>query len=705
MPNGPVDIATFASSLQTSVMLTQSTEVAAIVFQPGAAAFTINDILSTNDLTLSGTGIQNNSGIEQSFVVGALETGNEILFTNGASAGAGNLFTVNAGLKSGGQGGGVSFQGNASAGQSSYLTKSCPVSDGFNLGGGYGYVQFSEGSTAAEGTFTNEGSHFTNSPGGATFFNGALAGDGTFINQPGTVADAAGGVTQLILSSSAERGTFINNGATVAGAHAGKTQFYDSSTPAESLLIANGGSNGGDGGSIYFQGSAISSTARCQIFGNGSLDIEFSFPSVAIGSLEGDGQTLIGSTTLIVGSNNLSTTFSGTFAGDGAFQKVGSGTLTLAGVSDFFIGPKTVVQGTLVAAQDNVLGTGDAFVRAGAILSLKGGAQNNNIADTAQLHLVDGALVVLDFTGPPESVVGLTINGIAQDDGLYGPIGSGAANERPEFTGTGTLLVAPPPPLQLLNISTRLQVQTGDGVLIGGFIISGTAPKQVLIRGIGPSLLDLGLSGALLDPVLELHGADGKIIETNDDWKDTQSSAIKATGIAPTDDRESAILQTLAPDSYTAVLRGKGSASRIGLVEIYDLDQRVDSSLANISTRGFVDQGDGVLIGGTILGPNDGAGPVSIVIRALGPSLEKLGLTGTLPDPVLTAYNENGAVIQSNNDWEMPPSPEIEENGLAPGDPRESVLELLLGPGSYTAIVSGKEGGTGIALVEFYNLH
>lgn len=699
VPNGAADTATFSNSNQTSVSISENIEVDAISFEPGAGAFTISNV-ADQDLTISGMGIVNNSAVEQNFMVGAPDNSTLISFRGTATAGALTRFTVNAGNQSGGQGGHVWFLENSSAGHGTFITKGSPISGGSVFGGGYGYVEFFDQSSAGEGNFINEGSVFSNSPGGATFIYAAFAGSGIFTNNAGTVAGAGGGVTQVTTTGSAENGTFVNNGGAIAGAGGGTTIFLDRATAADAILIANGGVSGAEGGSIIFEGLSDGGAAQCRLFGNGTLDVQYDGPVVTIGSLEGDGQALIGSTTLIVGSNNLSTTFSGTFLGDGALEKVGTGTLTLSGVSEFFVGPKTVTQGTLQASKDGVLGTGDVTVNAGATLELQGGANNDDVANAATLHLIDGSIVSLDFSGAAETVVGLTINGVPQSDGVYGSAASGAAHQLPQFTGTGTLLVAPLPTIQFLNVSTRLQVLTGDNVLIGGFIVAGNEPKQVVVRGIGPSLQDVGITGALSDPVLELHDSSGNIIATNDNWRDGQAAAIEAAGLAPTNDNESAILQTLDPGAYTAILRGVNDSTGIGLVEVYDLDQTVDSYLANISTRGFVQTGDNVMIGGTILGPSDGAGFVGIVVRALGPSLEALGVTNALQDPVLTAYDANGTGILTNDDWQSGGVP-----GFDPSDSRESAMQLFLTPGNYTAIVTGKDDDTGVALIEFYNLH
>ncbi len=254
---------------------------------------------------------------------------------------------------------------------------------------------------------------------------------------------------------------------------------------------------------------------------------------------------------------------------------------------------------------------------------------------------------------------------------------------------------------QLLNISTRLRVLTGDNVLIGGFIVSGPEEKRVIIRGIGPAL-DAFVAGALADPTLELHAGDGAVIATNDNWKSDQQADIEATGLQPTNDLESAIVATLPGDAgYTAILRGKNGTTGVGLVEAYDLDTTANSKLGNISTRGFVDVGDNVLIGGFI----SGNGFADVIIRAIGPSLTRFGVAGALQDPTLELHDGNGVIIDSDDNWKESQQAEIAATGLQPANDLESAIVATLTPGAYTAIVRGKNDTTGVGLVEVYNLN
>lgn len=254
-----------------------------------------------------------------------------------------------------------------------------------------------------------------------------------------------------------------------------------------------------------------------------------------------------------------------------------------------------------------------------------------------------------------------------------------------------------------LNLSTRGLVSNGGDTLIAGFIVSGTDPKNVALRVLGPSLGSAGLSGTVADPNLTLYDSAGNVVATNDNWaSDPNASELTANGLAPTNAKEAATVQTLNPGSYTVVAGSVDGSTGLGLIEAYDLAPESSSELANVSTRGSVGTGDNVLISGVIVGQID---PATVILRALGPSLASAGLTGTLSDPYLTVYDQNGATIATNDNWQDNlTSTDIQKNGLAPSDPAESALLLNLPPGLYTASVTGVGGTTGIGLLEVYNL-
>jgi hypothetical protein len=253
-----------------------------------------------------------------------------------------------------------------------------------------------------------------------------------------------------------------------------------------------------------------------------------------------------------------------------------------------------------------------------------------------------------------------------------------------------------------------MRVQTGDRVGIGGFIITGTVPKTVLLRAIGPSLSRYGIIDLLADPVLELHGPGAFVTVINNNWRDTQETEIQATGIPPTNDLESAILATLTPGNYTAIVRGNGGTSGVALIEIYDLAQNVDAKLANLSTRAFVSTGDNIVIAGFLLSNNGSTALDHIVVRGIGPSLAPgvFPASAVLADPTLELRDTNGALILANNDWQDNPiqAAELIAAGLAPTSNLESGISSTLSPGLYTALLAGRDFGTGIGVVEVYDL-
>jgi cyclophilin family peptidyl-prolyl cis-trans isomerase len=262
-------------------------------------------------------------------------------------------------------------------------------------------------------------------------------------------------------------------------------------------------------------------------------------------------------------------------------------------------------------------------------------------------------------------------------------------------------------PAHLANISTRAVVGSDDAALIGGFILRGDAPKRVAVRALGPSLADVGLTGVLPDPTLELHDSAGALIASNDNWQSASNAQeLIDADLSPNRPNESAILITLPASSdglgYTAIVRGVGGSSGIGLVEVYDLDSGPGASVLNISTRSDVQVDDNVLIGGVIVG---GEGSERVLVRAIGPSLAIAGIADPLADPTLTFFDGQGTQIDFNDNWqENPAQTEIEATMLAPNDPEESAILETLAPGAYTAIVRGAGAGTGTGLVEVYVL-
>ncbi|MFL6519693.1 MAG: PKD domain-containing protein [Chthoniobacterales bacterium] len=253
----------------------------------------------------------------------------------------------------------------------------------------------------------------------------------------------------------------------------------------------------------------------------------------------------------------------------------------------------------------------------------------------------------------------------------------------------------------LANLATRVQVGAANNVAIAGFIVTGNSAKQIVIRGLGPSLAGAGVQGALNDPLLELYDASGNFLSSNNDWQDTHAQALRDANLAPTNDLESAILTTLAPGAYTVILRGNAGATGIGLVELYDLQISASSKLGNLSTRGLVGADQSVMIGGTIVTGQDNA---RVAFRALGPSLSAAGIANALADPELNLFDVNGTRLASNNNWKDSQQSAIASVGLAPANDLESAIVIDLAPGNYTAVVSGVNGTNGVALVEAYHL-
>ena len=411
-----------------------------------------------------------------------------------------------------------------------------------------------------------------------SILGGELTISGTGIRQDSSVLQtfAASDGGQIIFKnmSTAGHATF-GSGGNFMGAFGSKIVFDDSSTAGSATLEASGGDLQFPEGEIFFNGTSNGGAAQVKVFSGccsshstrGSLNIRGHQGGMRIGSIEGSGTVLLGANDLTVGTNNLNTTFSGVIGNDGhrgSLAKVGSGVLTL--------------QRSLVDC----------------------------IADTVGLILVSGSVIKLDFTGPPDVIASLMVDGVSQPAGIYGGPMSGAPNILPQFAGSGTVKVGS----ILGNISTRAFVQTADNVLIGGFIVEGAEPKDVIIRAIGPELTQHGVPNALADPRLELHDATGALIASNNDWQHTiiggiiindQVFDIAVSGHAPTDTAESAMIVSLPPGNYTTIVRGVNNTTGVALVEAYDRFLTPNSKLGNISTRSFVQTGADVMIGGFIV--------------------------------------------------------------------------------------------------------
>jgi hypothetical protein len=368
-----------------------------------------------------------------------------------------------------------------------------------------------------------------------------------------------------------------------------------------------------------------------------------------------------------------------------------------------FIGTATTSNGTVACTLD-VSAAAQLIVTFDLTLTVDAQGQVSGTGTASN----GGVVVLVNVTGTSGvDVCTLVATGVSPPDFVW--VGTG----KPNFTGFtaaytahgfgasrigGGVVVAPKAtaPALLGNISTRLSAQTGDNVLIGGFIVTGTQPKKVLIRAIGPSL---PLTGSLADPKMELHDSSGMLLDTNDNWKDAANKqAIIDTTIPPQNDKESAILITLEPGAYTAIVSGVNNTTGIALVEVYDLDLTVDSKLANISTRGLVQTGDNVMIGGFIV---LGTEAQKVMVRAIGPSLP---VPDNLDDPTLELHDPNGTLLAANDDWVSDQGLDILATTIPPLNDKESAIVATLLPQAYTAIVRGVNGTSGVALVEAYAL-
>jgi hypothetical protein len=258
------------------------------------------------------------------------------------------------------------------------------------------------------------------------------------------------------------------------------------------------------------------------------------------------------------------------------------------------------------------------------------------------------------------------------------------------------------------NISTRLPVGTGDNLLITGFIITGPggSTKKLIVRGSGPST---NVPGALANPTLEFHDNTGSLIASNDNWRTTviggiitsdQVAEIQASGLAPANDAESALIGTVSPGSYTAQVRGANNTTGIGVAEAFDLSLGSAAKVANVSTRGQVGAGDNLMIAGFIIVNN----PLRVVVRGIGPSLIPFGIPNALTDPTLELHDGNGALVLGNDNWRLTQEAEIAATGLQPSNDAESALVITLQPGAYTAQLRGVNNGTGVGVVDVFAL-
>ncbi len=514
------------------------------------------------------------------------------------------------------------------------------------------------------------------------------------------------------------------------------------------LSMTNGGAGAENGGAIINENGGTVNVTECAISGN-SAERGGGISNQDTGTLNVVGCTISGNTAVRGGGitnqisgivNVMNSTIYGNHGIDGGgIRKVGFGAVNVSNctiVANTGRGMVNVVSGSFSVKSSiiggNQLGNGSgdvsgAFQSQGFNLVSNADASTGFIQPTDQTGTKDRPLSLglggLNDNGGPTKTMQVLAYSRAIDkgsnEGLNGDLTTDQRGEDLLRTfddpnvpnaagGDGTDIGAfeaqaplvTPTPGRLGNISTRVQVGTGDNVAIAGFIVAAASQKQVIIRALGPTLGSFGVDDALTDPTLQLYDSNGGLLETNDNWKDSNQTEIEATGLAPLDDAESAIVATLTTGAYTGIVGSASGKEGVGLVEVYELDQSSDNVLLNISTRGMVGTGSDVLIGGFIV---LGDLPRSILVRAIGPSLPfEPGVF--LADPTLELRDANGTTVATNDDWKESQEAEIQATGLSPQLAVESATLQVLSAGAYTAIVSGKDGTVGLALVEVYQL-
>jgi hypothetical protein len=522
---------------------------------------------------------------------------------------------------------------------------------------------------------TQPGNHGTGGPGGSDGTDGSPFGDSIFLRAGSSVTFLAQDTDDL-LTLGEQVGfaddTVFNAGGTSVLVTGNGTVIYNGTTGYQGVVKVNNANfkvNGEiDAASIFVCRNLSLSSQRGTLSG--------------VGKLTGD---------VFVNSGTI-------------FPDTGA-TLTLGSLALNPADPASNTLGSLVRI-------GIDSNSAPSVVAVTGAA---TLAGTLQIDLDSnaqpGSYIILTSSGITGTFDSVTFTGATPNYSLsYLPAGA------PTYVQFDLLAPFPPPTpeRQMVNLSSRAEVGTGDNVTIAGFIIhsdpsnrsfpSGTAAptKKVLLRGIGPSLAAYNIAGTLQDPVLDLYDGNGALIESNDDWATSPGAAeIISRGLAPSDPHESAILRTLDADAnYTAILSGKNSTTGVGLVEAYDMDASSNTHLVNVSARAFVDTGDHVLIGGLIV---KGDAAADIIVRALGPSLMSHGITNALADPILELHDGNGELLETNDNWmDSPRKDDIIAAGLAPGDEHESAMYITPVPGNYTGIVRGVSDGTGVALIEMY---
>jgi hypothetical protein len=644
--------------------------------------------LTVRNCTLSGNGAFNGGGIHNSTASGA---------------GTATLTLINCTLSGNSATDGGAIHNQSSGGDSTVSLTNCILTGnsantnggGINNVGSLNTASVTLNNCVVSDNTAGSGGGITNrSAGGAMIL---VANDCTFIGNQATATfgiggaihiEGPGGVTSVTVTNSTLSGNSAESGGGIALENGGPTVALSNSTLSLNNAVFSGGALYSEGGGVTVTNCTISGNAVSHVNGSGGGIFNEGSGHNA-GRVDIINSTIVGNTAATGGGvrnsgavspANTIMTLVNTVLKTG---QLGANITNSFGASFASLGHNL--------SSDSA--DGDAGSGPGGLLNAAGDIRNT---DPQLGPLASNGGLTQTHALLPAS---FAING---GDDSHAPNLDQRGFPRLGVSDIGSFELQTVTPAVLGNIATRLRVETGDNVLIGGFIVTGTQPKKIIVRALGPSL---PLAGALANPVLELRDASGGLIRSCDDWREdpAQESEIIATGIPPANDLESAIVATLPANgsAYTAIVRGANNGTGIGVVEAYDLDQTANSKLANISTRGLVQTGDDVLIGGLIV---LGQTPLRVIVRALGPSLS---LSGALENPTLNLHDGNGTLLVSNDNWREDPAQESEiiATGIPPANDLESAIVRNLTPGNYTAIVRGVNNTTGIAVVEAYGLN